>query len=341
MFLNPVMLAGLGGASVPLVLHLLARARYRNVEWGAMMFLEARDPRAGAIAKLKEWILLLTRMGLVGLIAIALARPVIARKWAGQEGRVTAVIVLDRSYSMGFEEGGRSRFARAREAVLQILAALKKGDEVALITLGDGVAVKEPTANLQTVARDVAEMDVSNGGAEMSRGLEEARRILDQPARLNRELYVVSDRQAVTWRNLESSGGFAQWINDGQHRTHFYVVPVGGEDSDNVSIESVELVEPVAVRNQSAEVEVKVRNYGTTPRAGMELNLSVIRPSDPPLKAGDAAHKLNREPIVVVTVGPHSWTSVRVPVIFRETGSHVINAEIKAPGLEADNRCQT
>ena len=341
MFLNPTMLAGLGGAAVPLVLHLLARARYRDVEWGAMMFLEARDPQAGAIARLKEWILLLTRMALVGLVAVALARPVIARKWAGQEGRVTAVIILDRSYSMGFEEAGRSRFARAREAVLQILAALRKGDEVALIELGEGVSVHEPTANLQTVARDVAEMDVSGGSAEMSRALEEARRILDQPSRLNRELYIVTDRQAVTWRNLEAASGFSQWINDEQHGTHFYVIPVGGEDSDNVSIESVELVEPVAVRNQSAEVEVKVRNYGTSPRAGMELNLSVIRPSDPPLKGGEMGHKLNKEQPLVVTVGPHSSTIVRVPVIFRETGSHVLNAEIKAPGLEADNRCQT
>jgi hypothetical protein len=115
---------------------------------------------------------------------------------------------------------------------------------------------------------------------------------------------------------------------------------VGGEDADNISIESVELVEPVAVRNQSAEVEVKVRNYGASPRAGMELNLSVIRPTDPPLKSGDAGRKLNKEPLVV-TVGPHASTTVRVPVIFRETGSHVLSAEIKAPGLEADNRCQT
>src|SRR5438477_8379358 len=165
MFLNPTMLAGLGGAAVPLVLYLLARARYRDVEWGAMMFLEARDPRSGAIARMKEWILLLTRMALVGLIAIALARPVIARKWAGQEGRVTAVIVLDRSYSMGFEEAGRSRFARAREAVLQILAALRKGDEVALITVGEKVVAAEPTANLQTVAGEVAEMEVLSGAS--------------------------------------------------------------------------------------------------------------------------------------------------------------------------------
>ena len=70
------------------------------------MFLEARDSRQAASARLKEWVLLLARMGLVGLLAVALARPVVRRKWGGGEGRVTAVIILDRSYSMGFEEAG-------------------------------------------------------------------------------------------------------------------------------------------------------------------------------------------------------------------------------------------
>src|SRR5437764_6351179 len=35
MFFNPLMLVGLGAAVLPLVLHLLSRARYRQVEWGA------------------------------------------------------------------------------------------------------------------------------------------------------------------------------------------------------------------------------------------------------------------------------------------------------------------
>ena len=48
----------------------------------------------------------------------------------------------------------------------------------------------------ETVAGDVAEMEVSSGASDMARALEEARRILEHPSRINRELYVVSDRQA-------------------------------------------------------------------------------------------------------------------------------------------------
>src|SRR3954471_24932468 len=75
MFENTLMLAGLGGAVVPVVIHLLGRARYRTVDWGAMMFITAGEPRWRDGAKLREWALLLLRMAAVALLAVALARP--------------------------------------------------------------------------------------------------------------------------------------------------------------------------------------------------------------------------------------------------------------------------
>ena len=70
MFLNATMLAGIAGALVPLVLHLLSRSRYRTVEWGAMMFLDGGDARVMQSARIKQWLLLLMRMGLVAALAM-------------------------------------------------------------------------------------------------------------------------------------------------------------------------------------------------------------------------------------------------------------------------------
>src|SRR5215212_2436973 len=106
MFEHPIMLAGLGGAVIPLVLHLLGRARYRSVEWGAMMFLDPRRTRYSYGTAVKEWTLLGLRMGGVALLAVALARPVVQSPDLPGEGRVTAAIVLDRSASMGVEDNG-------------------------------------------------------------------------------------------------------------------------------------------------------------------------------------------------------------------------------------------
>ena len=70
MFENTIMLAGLGGAAAPLVIHLLGRARYRTVDWGAMMFIVSAAPKWRDGAKLREWALLSVRMAAVGLLAV-------------------------------------------------------------------------------------------------------------------------------------------------------------------------------------------------------------------------------------------------------------------------------
>src|SRR5687768_7619113 len=109
MFLNMTMLAGLGGALVPLLVHLLSRARYQTVDWGAAMFLEGVDVRQTASARLKQFLLLLLRMGIIACLAMAMAQPVVRGRWGaagGADGRISAVIVLDTSWSMGFNENG-------------------------------------------------------------------------------------------------------------------------------------------------------------------------------------------------------------------------------------------
>src|SRR5438067_13758904 len=113
MFENNVMLAGLGGAAVPAVIHLLGRARYRTIDWGAMMFLESDAPRWRDGAKLREWALLGVRMAAVGMLAVALARPVagiVASAGGSSEPpRVPAVVIVDCSASMTYEDVGGSR----------------------------------------------------------------------------------------------------------------------------------------------------------------------------------------------------------------------------------------
>src|SRR4051794_2011677 len=123
MFLKPLMLAGLGAAMIPLVLHLLSKARYRTLDWGAMMFLEptALQPQRGT--KFKQTLLLLLRMSLIAVLAIALARPVLRPRSgaSAEDSRIHAIIILDRSASMGVAEQSRTRLAEAKEAVINVL----------------------------------------------------------------------------------------------------------------------------------------------------------------------------------------------------------------------------
>src|SRR2546423_5029139 len=136
-FLNPPMLVGLAAALVPLALHLLNRARYRNVEWAAMMFLVGVDARTLQSTRLKQWLLLALRSSILALLAVALARPVLYGRSAppARPGRTAAVFVLDRSGSMSLNDNGRLRLDLAREAIFQLLSpGFHRGDDLWLVT---------------------------------------------------------------------------------------------------------------------------------------------------------------------------------------------------------------
>ena len=75
--LNIAMLAGLAGVALPVVIHLLSRRRDPVVDWGAMQFLEL-GPRSRRRINLADQLLMLARMALIGLVALAMARPFLA-----------------------------------------------------------------------------------------------------------------------------------------------------------------------------------------------------------------------------------------------------------------------
>jgi hypothetical protein len=333
MFLNVTMLAGIAGALVPVILHLLSRSRYRTVDWGGMMFLEGADARVMQSARLKQWVILLMRMAMVGLLAMALAQPVMRGRWGGlarDGGRVSAVIVLDCSASMQFDENGKSRMELARTAVLNILESLKD-NRAAVILAGakEPELLAQPTADLQKLAQRAMTVSEPSGRADLPAALERAVEILDSTGETTRELYVVCDRQASNWREIEGHGGIGpDWrgrLERGGTLTRFFVVPVGSEKEENLAIEAVELVNAPAIRDQSAEVEVRVRNYGQMFRGNVEVKLE---DRGTPVQAA------------TVSVGPDAAASVRFAMKWPQAGSRLLTATLGAGGPKFDDKMQ-
>ena len=72
--LNAAMLLGLCGAALPVIIHLLNRRRDTVIDWGAMQFLDLGHQSRRRL-RLTELLLMLARMSLLALVALALARP--------------------------------------------------------------------------------------------------------------------------------------------------------------------------------------------------------------------------------------------------------------------------
>ena len=337
-FSNSVLLIGLAGAAVPLVLHLLSRARYQGVEWGAMLFLEGIEPRQRHSARISQALLLVVRTAVVALLAVALAQPILlaeqpgeAQASGGTRPRVDAAILLDCSPGMNFEENGHSRFSLAQSAAKQVLAGLHRGDRVSLVLLGrhQGDRELEPTADLQGVADRIDAAQTGDESADVTQGLVQAQEALDREGRAARDLYIVSDRRAMTWRNVNDYFMTRRWpelLRTSNASPRIFVVPVGNSDADNVAVESAELGNPPAIIGQDAQIEVALRNYGPTARAAVPLTVSVN---------GRVAFT------TTLSVPGHDATRVAVPIsgkLFAAAGPQVIAAEIKTVGFRDDDR---
>ena len=77
LFLNTILLLGALGIAIPIVIHLLNRRSSRIVDWGAMNFLLESLAIRNRRIQLEEALLMACRCLLVGLLALALARPFI------------------------------------------------------------------------------------------------------------------------------------------------------------------------------------------------------------------------------------------------------------------------
>ena len=74
-FVAPWMLWGTAAAGIPIAIHLFYRSRYRKIPWAAMSFLLVSMEQTSRRLRFQELLLLLLRVALLALLALALARP--------------------------------------------------------------------------------------------------------------------------------------------------------------------------------------------------------------------------------------------------------------------------
>ncbi len=183
--LNGMMLVGLAGAALPVIIHLLNRRRDTVIEWGAMQFLEL-GKRSRQKIRLAELLLMLARMSLLALAALAMARPFLARgsnrgtsasagalALAADAPRRDVVVVIDASASMERRDGGpaaTTAHSRAIAWARRFAGRSRPGDAIAVLLAGQGVRhLVEPAQLRPGAARRRPRLGPPGGRARFQR----------------------------------------------------------------------------------------------------------------------------------------------------------------------------
>ncbi len=152
---------------------------------------------------------MIVRIAVLCLIAFALSRPAITslKLLMGRGQSRSVVILLDNSASMALTDDGKPRFETARHTAEQILNGLHEGDAASLILTGGAAAPEHGRIyhQLATVQQALTQARVSYERADLAAKLQQARQLLVQDKSPNREMFLISDNQRLSWEGLKDN----------------------------------------------------------------------------------------------------------------------------------------
>jgi len=232
-FLTPLFLLGLAALAVPVLIHLTQRERKSVVEFPSLMFLRKIPYESVQRRRIRDWLLLALRLAAIALIVTAFSRPFLrgSNLAAAAGGARDIVVLLDRSYSMGYADS----WSRAQRAAAQAIESATAADRISLVLFADTAEVA--LRSTPDRSRAVAEINAASpgpGSTKYGPALKLAGSLLAESLLPRKEVVLVSDFQRGGWQpddTLRMPGG-----------TTVTTVPVEGAQGASLALAPVALL---------------------------------------------------------------------------------------------------
>jgi len=136
-FVSVIFLLGVLGVVGPIVVHLLARPKFKRLPFTMLQFLREGQSESQARRRLRDWIILLLRCAIVALLALLFARPI----WETRLPRVASQEVwfvgLDNSLSMTYRGEGGTLLTQLKSQAKDVIRACPDESEFHVFLAGD------------------------------------------------------------------------------------------------------------------------------------------------------------------------------------------------------------
>jgi hypothetical protein len=366
---------GVAAASIPIIIHLLNRRRFRVVIWAAMRFLLAAEKQNTRRMRLEQILLLAVRTALLLFIVLAMAS---VMPWAEniweyfwpdggarttvRSGRSHKILVVDGSLSMALKKPGEEQtaFERARARAIEIIRGSPSGDGFSVVLMS-GTSPRRlgtrPSQHKDNLTREIEEKLKTHphGNADLPATLGLVTRILGESAGKFEasEVYFITDLQQATWvpgkaprtaepPNPENPGPLKEGgeafnpFKKIQSAALTVFVDVGREGVNNLAVTDLQIGRPFVTTGATVPIVARVKNYGTRGRTKVRLDLLVSRAR----RTGtDPAFNADPPPAAMVSFDLKENDEINLPfaIRFREPGEYALRARLQPDDLGPDN----
>ena len=260
-------------------------------------------------------LLLALRIVIIGLLALAFARPIFTGAFSALVEAVpqSMVILLDTSMSMQYSD----RLTQGTRAVISELESLRHGDEAAIVTFADRPEkVHQLTTDLTALKTFVGNTPAPGyRSTHFLSALHLADQMLQSAHYQEKTIVLVSDYQRSAAPALDSAWKLSPNIR-------LKTIKVGDAKTENLSITEVSTRELSTQGQETHRIVGRIKNFGS-----VHVAFGVWFPLPDSVEAATR----------LVDLGERSEVVVEFPVVLNQFGVHRCTMRVAGDRFEADN----
>jgi hypothetical protein len=201
--LSPLFLLAGAAVAVPIYLHLFQRHETRRISFPALRYLERTEREHARRIRLRQILLMLTRVAVLLLIVGAGARLFFSGRGASHPP-TAVVVVLDNSLSSGLVTGEVRLLDELKQLAYRTFDQATSEDRFWVIRAGEPWAPAIPGTAAEARAA-VEATEASDAAGDLSAALVRATRLLEASSMAEREIHLLSDLQATAFTASSAS----------------------------------------------------------------------------------------------------------------------------------------
>ena len=303
-FLAPWALGLAALAALPVMLHLFRRETRRRLAFPAIRYLRRARDRSARALKLRDRLLLFTRVALVVILAAAAAAPLVGRGDVADHIPTDVLLLIDNTGSMNRVSGEATLLDRQRSRASELLRAARSGDRFwVLPAVGPLLAGGVPAG---AASEAVARVEPTDATVDLGEVVHEALRVLPPGSDRPREVVLMSDLQASS---------------------------IPGPPFDLPG--DIRLVASLIEASSANAAVVDVRPDPPGPGSDGAVFV-VLASSDPAADTLEVRLSVRGQTVSIVRAESGGEAVLRLP--DPGAGEHAISVEIPASGLRSDDR---
>lgn len=263
-FLFPRFLFALLLITIPVIIHLFNFRKFKKVYFTNVKFLKDAQLQTSSTQKLKERLILLSRILAIIFLVLAFAQPYFKDKTDKNAFKNAVVsIYIDNSYSMEAVNKNGSLLDEAKRNVKELVDAYSLNDKFQLFT-NDFNGKQQRLITKEELLDQLNDIKISPIVRDYQSVINRQQNFLLKQQQVKRVAYLISDFQKQNQASLNKDTAI-----------NFYLIPLLANDLPNISVDSVYFLSPFHQPNQKENLVYKVTNHSDKAAENIPVKLNI------------------------------------------------------------------